>query len=128
MRPNKGSQSAMCQQWFSVVGLLADVIGFMMIAREWYKAMALYRFNRELEISEIRERVIAREQGKSRTPYEEDEDNPSLPKHMEQALEYELEERTGLFWWGMVLVIVGFVLQVFGSWPGGVPFLGIKSC
>jgi hypothetical protein len=118
----------MCQQWFSIVGLVSDVVGFLMIAREWYKAMAFYRFTRELEISEIRARSLARWEGKTRTPYEEDEDNPSLPKHMEAALENELADRTGLFWWGMLLVIIGFLLQVIGSWPGGAPLLGIKSC
>ena len=26
----------MCQQWISFLGLLVDVVGFMMIAREWH--------------------------------------------------------------------------------------------
>jgi hypothetical protein len=36
--------------------------------------------------------------------------------------------RRKLFYWGVALVVGGFVGQVLGSWPYGVPFLGFKPC
>ena len=65
----------MCQQWLSVFGLIADVIGFLMIAWEWRYMFRLDRSARELEISEIRARCLARLDGRDRTDYEMDEDN-----------------------------------------------------
>jgi hypothetical protein len=118
----------MCQQWLSVFGLIADVIGFLMIAWEWRHMFLLDLFNRELEISEIRARHFARLDGRDRTDYEMDENNPSLPKHMEQALNYQLNYRKRFFYSGTALVILGFLGQCAGSLPGGVPGTPFQSC
>jgi hypothetical protein len=118
----------MCQQWLSVFGLIADVIGFLMIAWEWRYMFKLDRSARELEISEIRARYLARLDGPGRTEYELDEDNASLPKHMEHALGYQLNYRSRYFYSGVALVVLGFVCQCAGSLPGGIPGTSIQSC
>jgi hypothetical protein len=118
----------MCQQWLSVFGLIADVIGFLMIAWEWRYMFKNDRSERELEISEIRARHFARLDGRDRTDYEMDEDNASLPRHMEQALGYQLKYRGRYFYGGVALVILGFVGQCAGSLPGGIPGTSIQSC
>ena len=86
------------------------------------------RFERELEINEIRARYMARLEGRDRTDYEMDEDNYSLPKHMEQALNYQFNFRKRFFYTGTALVILGFVGQFAGSLPGGIPGTPIQSC
>jgi hypothetical protein len=58
-----------CQQWLSVFGLIADVIGFLMIAWEWRHMFLLDRSERELEIREMRARYFARLDGRDRTDY-----------------------------------------------------------
>jgi hypothetical protein len=40
----------MCQQWFSVVGLLFDVVGFLLIAFEWQQ---VFRREHETRIDEL---------------------------------------------------------------------------
>jgi hypothetical protein len=118
----------MCQQWLSVFGLIADVIGFLMIAWEWRHMFKHDRFMRELEISEIRARQIARLEGRDRTDYEMDEDNYSLPRHMGQALNHQSNFRKRFFYSGTALVILGFLSQFAGSLPGGIPGTSIRSC
>jgi hypothetical protein len=118
----------MCQQWLSEFGLIADVVGFLMIAWEWRYMFMHDRFMRKLEISEIRARQMARLEGRERTDYEMDEDNLSLPKHMGQALVYQSNFRKRFFYTGTALVILGFVGQFAGSLPGGIPGTSIRSC
>jgi hypothetical protein len=119
---------AMCQQWLSVFGLIADIIGFLMIAWEWRYMYKLDRSARTLEISEIRARYFARLDGRDRTDYEMDEDNASLPKHLEQALGYELNYRGRYFLWRCSASHLGFVGQCAGSLPGGIPGTSVQSC
>lgn len=118
----------MCQQWLSVLGLIADIIGFTMIAWEWRYVFIRDRSSHQLEISEIRARYFDRLDGRDRTDYEMDEDNPSLPNHMEQALNYQLRYRRRYFYSGVMLVVLGFVGQCAGSLPGGIPGTSIQSC
>ncbi|QWG24461.1 hypothetical protein KMZ93_06020 [Bradyrhizobium sediminis] len=118
----------MCQQWLSAIGLIADVIGFLMIAWEWRQMFLHDRSNRELAISEIRARYFARLEGRDRTEYEMDEGNYHLPKHMENALNYQFDRRRRFFYGGAALVILGFLGQVAGSLPGGIPGTPFQSC
>jgi hypothetical protein len=57
-----------------------------------------------------------------------DEDNYSLPKHLEHALNYQFNYRKRFFYSGTALVILGFVGQCAGSLPGGVPGTPFQSC
>jgi hypothetical protein len=36
--------------------------------------------------------------------------------------------RGRVFYFGVALVVLGFLGQLLGSFPGGVPFFGFKSC
>jgi hypothetical protein len=40
----------MCQQWFSIVGLLLDIVGFLLIAFEWRR---MYIRERERRMDEL---------------------------------------------------------------------------
>jgi hypothetical protein len=118
----------MCQQWLSIVGLCADIVGFLLIVIEWKIAWRVYLNDRRLEISEIRARYLSRMNGETRTEYEKDEDNYSMPKHMEQGLGEEIRYRTKVFYSGVALVVLGFAFQVGGSLPGGIRILNVTNC
>ncbi|MGJ4961586.1 hypothetical protein [Bradyrhizobium sp. HKCCYLRH3061] len=118
----------MCQQWLSIIGLMLDISGFLLIAREWYEMFRRYINERELEISEFYARYFARMEGRSRTEYEMDEDNYSLGRHMGMGLREDVRHRLKLFGFGVVLVVFGFLGQALGSVPGGVPGTGLQSC
>lgn len=36
--------------------------------------------------------------------------------------------RQRLFYPGVILVVLGFIFQVLGSWPGGLAAFGFKAC
>jgi hypothetical protein len=120
----------MCQQWFSIIGLTADITGFLLIVREWQFGWMVYLNERNLEIGQLYEKRFLWSQGRAneRTDYEKDADNPSLPKHMEQGLQEEIRFRTRMFYAGVSLVITGFLLQLAGSLPGGVKIFHVASC
>jgi hypothetical protein len=61
----------MCQNWFSVIGLLLDVSGFLLLAREWYWAIRLQGGDKVREIGDIGERAAKK---RRREPeYDKDE-------------------------------------------------------
>jgi hypothetical protein len=45
----------MCQNWFSMLGLLFDVTGFLLLSKEWYWAMRLQGGDKVREIGDIGE-------------------------------------------------------------------------
>jgi hypothetical protein len=55
----------MCQQWLPVAGLVADVIGFLLIAWEWYRAFthSVHVRNEELHDAFERNRAKRGRQG-----------------------------------------------------------------
>ena len=50
----------MCQQWFSVAGLVLDVVGFLIIAFEWRHTYLHSVFLRETQVQEDHDRTKAR--------------------------------------------------------------------
>jgi hypothetical protein len=103
----------MCQNWFSVAGLVLDIIGFMVIAREWYWAIHLQGGEKVREIGNL---------GKSYHNVNEEKDL------MWKGWLQQFRFRKWLFRAGFIMVLLGFLGQALGSWPYSVPFLGFKSC
>jgi hypothetical protein len=54
----------MCQQWLSVAGLAADIVGFLIIAWEWYRGFTHSVHIRNLQVDDAYERNLARDQGR----------------------------------------------------------------
>ena len=42
----------MCQQWLSVVGLILELVGFLLIVKEWYSAFAQMVALRQQSVTE----------------------------------------------------------------------------
>lgn len=97
----------MCQQWFSLGGLLLDVIGFLMIAREWHWAINLQ----------------GAEKIDERMPREADD-----WKYRWQGWLQQYKIRRRLFLAGAFLILLGWLGQSIGSFPFGQSMLHLKSC
>ena len=100
----------MCQQYFSVGGQLLDVIGFLIIAREWFWGIGL----QGAEQVERRGHV---------------QDTTEDRRYRWEGWMQQYRLRTGLFKTGAVMVICGFLSQAIGSLPPSiVARVGLVSC
>jgi hypothetical protein len=112
----------MCQQWFSEVGLVLDIIGFLTIAIEWHHEFVRDRERRLGQLQAAYERAAAEAQG---VPL------PDQDRLMWRAFQKlflsEWRWRGRVFYAGVGLVILGFIGQFLGGWPGGLSF-GAKAC
>lgn len=100
----------MCQNWYSIIGLCLDVLGFLLIFREWYWAIGLQGGEAVQDAGEIAERSARRRRGEP----EPEEEDPRYRLHGRFA---GLKKRRILFHFGAALIVLGFVGQVLGSWP-----------
>ncbi len=105
----------MKQGWLSVFGLLLDIVGFLMVALEWRRCFMEEWRERARSDSMLgatswsipaEERHVIQDQAKVRTTG-------------------EMIVRRKRFWLGTGLVVLGFLAQMLGSVPGGIPWLGI---
>jgi hypothetical protein len=115
----------MCQQWFSEIGLVLDVVGFLTIAIEWHHEFVRDREKRLRQLQEAYERAAAEARGEL-VP-EQDEDK-LMWREFQKLFLSEWRWRGRVFYTGVSLVILGFIGQFLGSWPGGFPLLGVKAC
>jgi hypothetical protein len=109
----------MTQSWLNVAGLTLDFVGVMLLAYEWSVALAAERREAEVE---------ARRQMTRPHPSMPRSANPHQPvfDHMREQHEFnERRRRTsaargirrGAFVTALVLIAVGFLLQIAGSLP-----------
>jgi len=116
----------MCQQWFSVVGLALDIVGFLLIVWEWRHMFHREYVRRLDEIQHDHERTRAEYAGvEYRDPRAADH---TMWRDFQKLFLKEWRFRGRVFYSGVVLVILGFVGQTLGSWPNGVPFFHFKAC
>jgi hypothetical protein len=106
----------MCSNWWSVVGLTMDAIGFLIIAWEW----RIGYLGLQDDLAGRIERVLDRRMAAAEGLDPEEPDDPDFPlnwNHVQQEYWKELTRRGRTFMAGMVLVIFGFLFQLIGSWP-----------
>jgi hypothetical protein len=113
----------MTQQWLTVLGIALDFAGFMMLLREWW--LAFFNEGRQMELAERLDHMRAMRNIRPRAPGER---NPfeSLDRMQdEQAIRKARAEhraalgaRRGVFLLATTLIVLGFVLQLIGAWPG----------
>jgi hypothetical protein len=115
----------MCQQWFSVAGLVLELVGFLLIAREWYHGFSQMAVLRQQRVQEDYVRT-RRAQG---LPYEDtSEGDASMWRNTQRENRIDNRRRARIFFWGAGLVVLGVVFQVLGSWPYGLRLLRLVSC
>jgi hypothetical protein len=116
----------MTQQWLSVLGLGLDFLGFMLLLREWW--LAFFNEQRQIELEEQQERIRTLRNLRpappgTRSPFETLErvqDEAALRRARGEA-RAAMAARKGTFLFATVLIVLGFALQVAGTWPGCCP-------
>jgi hypothetical protein len=115
----------MTQQWLTVFGLVLDFAGFMMLLREWW--LAFFNEGRQMLLAEQIDRMRALRARPTmpaeRNPFEsldrfEDENAIRRARAEHKAT---LAARRGVFVFATALIVLGFLLQLVGAWPGCCP-------
>lgn len=114
----------MCQQWLSVIGLIADIVGFLVVAYEWHRTFKLDVHRRQSALQHAYDTFEAKQSGKE-PPESEDE---LMAKEFSKLAHQESVYREWLFYVGATLIVIGFLLQALGSWPYADPIFGLKAC
>jgi Flp pilus assembly protein TadB len=111
-----------------VTGLVADVLGFLLIAWEWHRTFKHTYEIRQLQLQDAYERNQARHEGRqpeNRMQAEEE----TMAKEFSKLHGREGQFKQNLFLTGMALVILGFLLQVIGALrPSTAAMIGFISC
>ena len=116
----------MTQQWLTTIGLALDFAGFALLLREWW--LAFFNEGRQLEMEEQLERIramrnmIPRDPGQ-RNPYESLErmqDEQAIRK-ARSIHRQAMAARERMFLLATALVVLGFLAQLVGAWPGCCP-------
>lgn len=129
------------QSWFSVFGVFLDAIGFGLITLEWYRGYVEMRTRVKIDYWEkerAQKRKLRQEHRDMLAMTGVAEIGPVLEnqEYLDDAAESAREEarlqqferdRALPFLIGAFLCFLGFLLQFFGQWPGGIPFLGIMK-
>ena len=116
----------MCQQWFSVVGLLFDVVGFLLIAFEWQQVFRREHETRIDELGHDHERSKAERIGESYEDPRRSDYTKSRKFHKLFLKEWRFRRK--LFYCGVALVVLGFVGQTIGGWPHSLMFSFFRNC
>ncbi|MBX9591053.1 MAG: hypothetical protein K2X43_17325 [Hyphomonadaceae bacterium] len=116
----------MTQQWLTVVGLAFDFVGFMLLLREWW--LAFFNEARQIEMEEQLERVRALRnlrpaQPGQRNPFEtlERVQDEAALRRTRTVHRAAMTQRKGTFLLATTLIVLGFMLQIAGAWPGCCP-------
>jgi hypothetical protein len=117
----------MVQQWLNVAGLSFDFVGVLLLAYEWWITLGAEREAAERAAFENRIRPAPAMQEQMQ------QGNPHYAMHevMREQLEFDREAaraqgfrgmRRSWFTAAMVFIALGFLLQIMGSFPGGLGF------
>jgi hypothetical protein len=112
----------MIQPWMTVLGIVLDFAGFMLLLREWW--LAFFNEGRQMQLAEQLDRVRAMRDMRPRlageaNPFEQLDrfaDEQAVRKAREEH-RAALAARRGVFLLSTALIVSGFVLQVAGAWP-----------
>jgi hypothetical protein len=116
----------MTQQWLTTLGITLDFAGFMLLLREWW--LAFFNEERQLVMAEQLERMRALRNMRPRQPgdpnpfeaIERMQDENAILK-ARTAHRSALAARRATFLISTTLIVVGFILQIVGAWPGCCP-------
>jgi hypothetical protein len=120
----------MCQQWFSVAGLLVSAAGFLFLIWQWFRAFEDYSRDEYAKISAFMREQRIKHGAEMSIDYDDDNDddyNHSMGKHLGMGLQERLEQHKKLIIFGVVGTMFGSALQIVGSWPR-MNLLGIVAC
>jgi hypothetical protein len=104
----------MCQDWYSVIGQVLDLVGFSFIAWEWFHQLKREHDKRTTELQKAYDKADAKAKGRKYV----DADADDLNWRIYQPLFLkEWKWRRGMFIFGAGCFLLGIIFQVLGSWP-----------
>jgi hypothetical protein len=114
----------MCQQWFSVIGLILDVCGFLLIAKEWWHVFEHSILLRQAAVEEDYIETVEGDEAATRRRRA----NASMWRNTQRENRKDNDYRRKVFVVGMVMIVLGFLGQLVGSLPYSQSFIGFRSC
>jgi hypothetical protein len=112
----------MCQQWFSIAGLVLELGGFLLIAWEWRHVFKHAVFLRQNAVEEDYELTVEGDEAARARRLAD----ASMWRNTQRENRKDNKRRAMMFYSGVALVVLGFVGQVIGSLPSSVS--GLVSC
>jgi hypothetical protein len=116
----------MTQQWLTTLGIALDFAGFMLLLREWW--LAFFNEERQIMMEEELERMRAIRNVRPRQPGEPNPFETIERIQDEQAIRKArafhrsaMAARRGIFLFSTGLIVLGFLFQMVGAWPGCCP-------
>jgi hypothetical protein len=126
----------MNQAWLQVAGLVFDILGVGLIAWEWILAQRAERGLRALEqereqaqksLDELRATGALGPDSLQPFITALHDSDRRLVEHRRRVMRRWFEHRRyRAIYAGMLLVLVGFILQLMGTWPGCCTGLGVR--
>ncbi len=125
----------MHQGWFQVAGLAMDFTGVMLLAYEWLVGHLAQRREEEIAargVREMKQIEFAQQSVRDERMAAHYRMVAARTEDRIRSQENEIRQqghrvRLPVFVLAMVLIAGGFLLQMLGSWPGGVATLGVLS-
>jgi hypothetical protein len=110
----------MCQQWYSVVGLALEVVGFLFVAWEWRHVFEHSVLLRQNAVEEDYTLTVEGEEAARRRRLAD----ASMWRNTQRENRKDNARRARIFYLGVALVVLGFIGQLVGSL--GSPFWDLR--
>lgn len=125
----------MHQGWFQVAGLALDFAGVMLLAYEWLVGYSAQRREDEIAARGVRElsnlgfaqQSVRDERMAAHLKMVAARAEDRIRNESSQVRLQGQRVRMPVFATAMLMIAGGFLLQILGSWPGGIGALGITT-
>lgn len=125
----------MHQGWFQVAGLALDFAGVMLLAYEWLVGYSAQRREDEIAARGVRElsnlgfaqQSVRDERMAAHLKMVAARTEDRIRNEGSQVRQQGQRVRMPVFATAMLMIAGGFLLQILGSWPGGIGALGITT-
>ena len=125
----------MHQGWFQVAGLAMDFAGVMLLAYEWLVGYGAQRREDEIAARGVREmnnlsfaqQSVRDERMAAHLKMVAARTQERIRNESSEIRQQGYRVRMPVFATALLLIAGGFLLQILGSWPGGIAVLGITA-
>jgi hypothetical protein len=111
----------MSQQWFSVIGLLLNLVGILLVVTEWWRAFFSQMRSLHARLIQLLDKTSALVAPANKIEQLVDEAE-ELNRELTTLL-----PRTRFVIAGISMIVLGILSKIVGAWPGGIPALGILA-
>ena len=119
----------MPQAWLNVIGLALDFLGVLLFSNEWWTALRAEQVEAELELRKNMFKpspMMPRHDGPNQAVFDWMREQQEGRQRAARAAQAR-GARWHYYLIALVLVAVGFLFQLLGSWPGCCSVIGIQA-